>query len=91
MTSGYMPESMPEKGQPDFDQILGALSEALKENPRLREMSAEEVARQLVLGGHLEGEPSPREQLIGGPLLIVGTHLYSTPQNDVTVPERLGR
>jgi hypothetical protein len=59
MTSGYMPGSMPEKGQPGFDQILGALTEALKENPRLREMSAEEVARQLVLGGHLEGEPSP--------------------------------
>lgn len=59
MTSGYMPGSMPEKGQPGFDQTLGALSEALKENPQLRDMSAEEVARQLVLGGHLEGEPSP--------------------------------
>jgi hypothetical protein len=58
MTSGYMPESMPEKGQRGFDQILGALREALKENPRLREMRTEEVARQLVLGGHLEGEPA---------------------------------
>jgi hypothetical protein len=59
MTSGYMPESMPEKGQRGFDQILGALREALKENLRLREMPTEEVARQLVLGGHLEGEPAP--------------------------------
>ncbi len=59
MTSGYMPESMLEKGQPGFDQILTALSEAVKENRRLKEMPEEEVARQLVLGGHLEGEPAP--------------------------------
>jgi hypothetical protein len=50
---------MPEKGEPGFDQILRALREELKENPRLKEMPAEEVARQLVLGGHLEGEPAP--------------------------------
>jgi hypothetical protein len=36
MTSGYTPESMPEKGKPDFDQILGALREELKENLRLK-------------------------------------------------------
>ena len=59
MTSGYTPGSMPEKGEPGFDQILTALKEGLKENPRLREMPAEEVTRQLVLGGHLEGEPAP--------------------------------
>jgi hypothetical protein len=59
MTSGYMPESMPEKGEPGFDQILTALREAVKENPRLKEIPAEEVARQLVLGGHLEGEHAP--------------------------------
>jgi hypothetical protein len=59
MTSGYMPESMPEKGEPGFDQILAALREELKENPRLKEMPAEEVARQLVLGGHLQEEPPP--------------------------------
>jgi hypothetical protein len=58
MPSGYMPESMPEKGEPGFDQILRALREELKENPRLREMPAEEVARQLALGGRLEGEPA---------------------------------
>ena len=59
MTSGYMPGSMPDKGEPGLDQILRALREGLKENPRLREMPAEEVARQLVLGGQLEGEPAP--------------------------------
>ncbi len=59
MTSGYMPGSMPDKGEPGFDQILRALREGLKENPRLKEMPAEEGARQLVLGGHLEGEPAP--------------------------------
>jgi hypothetical protein len=57
MTSGYMPGSMPEKDQPGFDQILGALREGLDENPRLNEMSADEVARRLVQGGYLEGEP----------------------------------
>ena len=59
MTSGYTPGSMPEKGKPDFNQILRALREGLKENPRLREMPVEKVARQLVLSGHLEGEPAP--------------------------------
>ena len=55
MTSDHMPE----KGEPGFDQILRALGEELKENPRLSEMPAEEVARQLALGGHMEGEPAP--------------------------------
>jgi hypothetical protein len=59
MTSGYTPGSMPEKDQPGFDQILRALREGLDENPRLKEMPAEEVARQLVQIGHLEGEPPP--------------------------------
>jgi hypothetical protein len=58
MTSGYTPGSMPEKDQPGFDQILRALREGLNEDSRLKEMPAEEVARQLVLGGHLEEEPS---------------------------------
>src|ERR671910_1413739 len=59
MTSGYTPGSMPEKDQPGFDQILRALREGLNENSRLKEMPAEEVARQLVKDGHLEGEPPP--------------------------------
>jgi hypothetical protein len=59
MTSGYTPGSMPGKDQPGFDQILRALREGLDENSRLKEMTAEEVARQLVQGGHLEVEPPP--------------------------------
>ena len=59
MTSSYMPRRMPDKGEPGFDQILGALREALREKSRLREMPTEEVARQLVLGEFLEEEPVP--------------------------------
>jgi hypothetical protein len=55
MTSGYIPP----KEDPDLDDILAALKEALDENPQLVDMPEEEVARQLVLGGHLEGEPPP--------------------------------
>jgi hypothetical protein len=55
MTSGYIPP----KEDPDLDDILAALKEALDENSPLVDMPEEEVARQLVLGGHLEGEPSP--------------------------------
>ncbi len=55
MTSGYIPP----KEDPDLDDILAALKEALDENPQLVDMPEEEVARQLVLGGHLEGDPSP--------------------------------
>ena len=35
------------------------MREAVFENPRLTEMPSEEVARQLVLDGHLQEEPSP--------------------------------
>jgi hypothetical protein len=55
VSSGYIPA----KGEPDPDEILGALREAVADNPRLAEMPAEEVARQLVLEGRLQGEPSP--------------------------------
>ena len=55
MTSGYIPP----EGQPDSDDILAALEEALDEDPRLAEMPEEEVARQLVVKGYLEEEPSP--------------------------------
>ncbi len=55
MSSGYIPA----KGEPDPDEILGALREAVVDNPRLAEMPAEEVARQLVLEGRLQLEPSP--------------------------------
>jgi hypothetical protein len=55
MSSGYIPA----KDEPDPDEIIEALREAVFENPRLREIPAEEVARQLVLEGRLQQEPSP--------------------------------
>ena len=55
MSSGYIPA----KGEPGPDEILEALREAIFDNPRLTQMPSEEVARQLVLGGHLQEEPSP--------------------------------
>ena len=55
MSSGYIPA----KGESGPEEILDALREAIFDNPRLTEMAAEEVARQLVLGGHLQEEPSP--------------------------------
>jgi polyhydroxyalkanoate synthesis regulator phasin len=56
VSSGYIQA----KGEPDRDEILGALREAVADNPRLAEMPAEEVARQLVLEGRLQLEPSPK-------------------------------
>ena len=55
MSSGYIPA----KDEPVPDEILEALREAVFENPRLRELPAEEVARQLILDGRLQQEPSP--------------------------------
>jgi hypothetical protein len=55
VSSGYIPA----KGEPEPEEILDALREAIFDNPRLTEMPAEEVARQLILGGYLQKEPSP--------------------------------
>ena len=55
VSSGYIPA----KDEPGPDEIVEALREAVFENPRLREKPPEEVARQLVLEGHLQQEPSP--------------------------------
>jgi hypothetical protein len=54
VSSGYIPP----KGEPDPGEIFEALQEALDDNPRLAQMPTEEVARQLVVGGYLKGEPS---------------------------------
>jgi hypothetical protein len=54
VTSGYIPS----RDDPGPDEILEALREAVFENPRLTEMLPEEVARQRVLSGHLQEEPS---------------------------------
>ena len=55
MSSVYIPA----KDEPGPDEILEALREAVFENPRLTEMPSEEVARQLILDGRLQEEPSP--------------------------------
>ena len=55
MSSGYIPA----KDEPGPDDILEALREAVFETPRLTEMPSEEVARQLILDGRLQEEPSP--------------------------------
>jgi hypothetical protein len=55
VSSGYNPA----KDEPEPDEILEALREAVADNPRLAEIPAEEVARQLVLEGRLQLEPSP--------------------------------
>jgi hypothetical protein len=55
VSSGYIPA----KDEPGPDEILKALREAVSDNPRLTEMPVEEVARQLVLDGWLQEEPSP--------------------------------
>ena len=55
MSSGYIPP----KDEPGPEEILDALREAVFDNPRLTEMPAEEVARQLVLDGRLQEESSP--------------------------------
>ena len=55
MSSGYIPG----KDEPGPDEIVEALREAVFESPRLAEMPAEEVARQLFLEDRLQQEPSP--------------------------------
>lgn len=44
---------------PDPDEILKALHEAVRQDPRLRERSAEDVARDLARDGYLSEEPDP--------------------------------
>jgi hypothetical protein len=55
VSSGYIPP----KDESGPEEILDALREAIFGDPRLTEMPAEDVARQLDLGGHLQEEPSP--------------------------------
>ena len=57
-TINYFSYGNPDPNLPT-EEILDALREAIFGDPRLTEMPAEEVARQLVLGGHLQEEPSP--------------------------------
>jgi len=48
---------IPPNDDPSPEEILRALREAITNNPRLDDMPVEEIARQLVLEGHLEQEP----------------------------------
>ena len=53
-------DDVPPPGRPGReDEVLEALREASRDNPRLVELPPEEVARQLVVEGRVEGEPSP--------------------------------
>jgi hypothetical protein len=58
MSAGHTPPP----DESDFDDVLNALEQALEYNPHLRDLPAEEVVRQLVLGGYLQDKP---------PLLLV--------------------
>jgi hypothetical protein len=48
---------IPPNDDPSPEEILEALQKAITNNPRLDDMPVEEIARQLVLEGHLEQEP----------------------------------
>ena len=53
-------DDVPPPGRPGREgEVLEALRGASRDNPRLVELPPEEVARQLVLEGRVEGEPSP--------------------------------
>ncbi len=47
------------KYEPGYKEVLESLEQALVDNPHLRTADPEEVARQLVLGGYVEGEAPP--------------------------------
>jgi hypothetical protein len=53
MTSGNM------RMGPDPDRIMRALRKALRDDPKVRERTAEEVAEELVRCGYLNEEPDP--------------------------------
>ena len=53
-------DDVPPPGRPGREkEVLEALREASRRNPRLVEQHPEEVARRLVIEGRVEGEPSP--------------------------------
>ena len=44
---------------PDPDSVMGALREALRDDPRMRERPAEEVSERLARDGYLGEKPDP--------------------------------
>ena len=49
---------MTSRAEPGFQEVLEAIKRALEHDRHLVNFPAEEVARQLVLGGYVEGEPT---------------------------------
>ena len=46
------------RDEPGFQEVLEAIKRALEDDRQIVELPAEEVARQLMLGGYVEGEPT---------------------------------
>ena len=44
---------------PEPDRVMGALREALRDDPKMRERPAGEVAEELARGGYLDQKPDP--------------------------------
>ncbi len=77
MSSGYIPA----KDEPKPEEILDALREDFLGKPHLTQIPAEEVARQLVLGGHLQQEET-------SPALVANYPLVERrPRDGATVTE----
>jgi hypothetical protein len=49
---------MSSREEPGFQEVLEGIKSALEDDRHLTDLSAEEVARQLVVGGYVEGEPT---------------------------------
>ena len=49
---------MSSRGEPGFQEVLEAIKRALEDDRHIVNFPADEVARQLVLGGYVEGEPT---------------------------------
>ena len=49
---------MSSRDEPGFQEVLEAIKRALKYDRHLADSPADEVARQLVLGGYVEDEPT---------------------------------
>jgi hypothetical protein len=49
---------MSSREEPGFQEVLEGIKSALEDDRHLTDLPAEEVARQLVLGGYVEGEPT---------------------------------
>jgi hypothetical protein len=49
---------MSSREEPGFQEVLEAIKRALEDDLHLSDYPADEVARQLVLGGYVEGEPT---------------------------------